>query len=329
MATILFLAHRIPYPPNKGDKLRAYQVLNHWTKQHKVFLGCFIDNAEDWQHRDLVREQCTGAYFARLHPTLALVRASGAFLTNDPLSLPYYWDRGLATWVRRVMATEKPDCAFVYSSVMAQYLGVVSPPTRVLVDFVDVNSEKWAAYAATKTFPARQIYRREARRLLRFDRRVATQADASIFVSEAEAALFRKLAPEARKKVFAISNGIDFDLFLARECWPESELAARRLLCLRAGWITGRMSMRSSGSATPYCQNCGIGSPMLSSRSWAHSPPPLFGRSVTGQASWSRARYPTSAPMWGMRMSWLPPCASDGASRIRCLKAWQWRDQSS
>ena len=47
MATILFLAHRIPYPPNKGDKLRAYQVLNHWTKQHKVLLGCFIDDPED------------------------------------------------------------------------------------------------------------------------------------------------------------------------------------------------------------------------------------------------------------------------------------------
>ena len=81
MATILFLAHRIPYPPNKGDKLRAYQVLNHWTKHHKVFLGCFIDDPEDLEHRDLPQERCAGTYFARLHPKVALTRAFGAFLS--------------------------------------------------------------------------------------------------------------------------------------------------------------------------------------------------------------------------------------------------------
>ena len=143
MATILFLTHRIPYPPNKGDKLRAYQVLNHWTKQHKVYLGCFIDDAEDWQHRDWLCERCTGIHFARLHPKLALMRASGALVTNNPLSLPYYWDEGLATWLTRVVATEKPECAFVFSSVMAQYLiGGEYQPSRLLVDFVDVDFRK-------------------------------------------------------------------------------------------------------------------------------------------------------------------------------------------
>ena len=329
MATILFLAHRIPYPPNKGDKLRAYQVLNHWTKQHKVFLGCFIDDPEDLQHSDLLRERCAGTYFARLHPKLALVRASGAFLTNDPLSLPYYRDRGLARWVRRVMASEKPDCAFVFSSVMAQYLlGAVPRPSRVLVDFVDVDSEKWAEYAATKTFPARQVYRREARQLLRFDRRVARQADASIFVSEPEAALFRKRAPEVQEKVFVIPNGIDSTYFSPENAGLKPELRRQRLLsCSPAGWITGRMSMPWCGLATPCYQDYGIGSRMLPSSSWAHSPPPLFGPSATGPASWSPARYPTSVPMWDMRMSWLPLCALAGASKIRCSRAWRWRDR--
>ena len=81
------------------------------------------------------------------------------------------------------------------------------------MDFVDVDSEKWTAYAATKSFPVRQIYRREARRLLQFDRRVAAEADASIFVSEPEAELFRMLAPEVREKVIAIPNGIDATYF--------------------------------------------------------------------------------------------------------------------
>jgi sugar transferase (PEP-CTERM/EpsH1 system associated) len=251
MATILFLAHRIPYPPNKGDKLRAYQVLNHWTEQHKVFLGCFIDDPEDLQHRDLLHERCAGTYFARLHPKLALVRASGAFLTKAPLSLPYYRDRGLARWVRRVIALENPDTAYVFSSVMAQYIFGREPRfSRVLVDFVDVDSEKWREYAATKTFPARQVYRREARRLLQFDRRVADQADANIFVSEPEAALFRRRAPETQAKVFSIPNGIDASYFSPANAGQQPHVVGRPVIV-----FTGQMDYWPNVDAVVWFSN--------------------------------------------------------------------------
>ena len=224
MATILFLAHRIPYPPNKGDKLRAYQVLNHWTKHHKVFLGCFIDSPDDLSHCDLLRERCAGAYFARLHPARAAMRAFSALLTQGPMCVRYYRDQGLAAWISHIMASERPERVFVFSSAMGQYVLEASRSSRVLVDFVDVDLEKWAAYAAIKRFPARQIYRRESRELLGFDRRLAARADANIFVSEPEAELFRSRAPEVCAKVFAISNGIDFDLLLTGECWCKTEL---------------------------------------------------------------------------------------------------------
>jgi sugar transferase (PEP-CTERM/EpsH1 system associated) len=221
MATILFLVHRIPYPPNKGDKLRAYQILNHWAEHHRVFLGCFIDTPDDLKYRDFLRSRCAGTYFARLHPKLARLRALSAFFTKSALSVPYYQDRGLADWVRRISVSEKPDCVFVYSSPMAQYvLGTIPRPSRLLVDFVDVDSEKWAAYAATKSFPFSSIYRREARRLLQFDRRAAAEADASIFVSEPEAELFRARAPEVSEKVIAIPNGIDASYFAPENAGP-------------------------------------------------------------------------------------------------------------
>ena len=89
-----------------------------------------------------LRERCAGTYFARLHPKLATIRAFSGFLTQSPLSVPYYHHWGLAAWVDRVMASEKPDCVFVYSSVMGQYvLGATPRPSRLLVDFVDVDSE--------------------------------------------------------------------------------------------------------------------------------------------------------------------------------------------
>ena len=251
MATILFLAHRIPYPPNKGDKLRAYQLLNHWTKQHKVLLGCFVDDPEDMQHTDWLRERCALTHFARLRPTVALVRASRAFITGDPLSLPYYRDQGLARWVREIAASEKPDCLFVYSSVMAQYLPQeVSPPSRVVVDFVDVDSEKWSEYAVRKTFPARQVYRREAQQLLRFDRRIALQSDASIFVSEAEAELFRTLAPEAREKVLAIPNGIDATYFSPKNAGVRPDFGGTPVIV-----FTGRMDYWPNVDAVVWFSN--------------------------------------------------------------------------
>ena len=236
MATILFLAHRIPYPPNKGDKLRAYHVLNHWTKKHRVFLGCFIDDPADLQHREVLCEQCAGSYFARLHPKLATMRAFRGFLTHGPLSVAYYHDEGLVAWVGRIIASERPDCIFVFSSVMGQYVLSIPRSARLLVDFVDVDSEKWAAYAATKTFPARQVYRREARELLRFDRQVAARADACIFVSEPEAELFREQAPEVRTKVLAISNGIDSTYFSPKNAGSRPKLTGAPIIV-----FTGQM----------------------------------------------------------------------------------------
>ena len=95
---------------------------------------------------------------------------------------------------------------------------------------------KWAAYAATRNFPLRQIYRREARQLLRFDRAAAARADASIFVSESEADLFRTRAPEVREKVTAISNGIDAIYFSPENAGSKPDLAGHPVLV-----FTGQM----------------------------------------------------------------------------------------
>ena len=240
MATILFLTHRIPYPPNKGDKLRAYQLLKHWTQEHQIFLGCFVEDPDDWRHTEMLRSQCAGAYFARLNSTHALLRSARALINSEPLSVPYYRDRGLAAWVGKVLDTTRPDCAFIFSSAMAQYvLGAEYRPPRVLMDFVDVDLEKWAEYAATETFPMRQIHRREARQLLRHEQRVAGETDASIFVSEPEAALFRKLAPEVQEKMLVIPNGIDSMHFSPENAGQRPEVEGVPLVVF-TGWMDYR-----------------------------------------------------------------------------------------
>ena len=214
MTDILFVCHRIPYPPDKGDKIRSYNILSHLAQSHRIHLGAFIDDPEDWAHVPTLREICVDTHFARITPSWAKVRSLRGFLTGDALNLPYYADRGLRMWVQGVAERVRPQVMMGYSSAIGQFMMPVSPrPPRVIMDFMDVDSDKWRQYADTQPWPMSWVYRRESRRLLDFDRRLARFADANIVVSDQEAALFRGLAPESADKIFGVSNGIDGDYF--------------------------------------------------------------------------------------------------------------------
>jgi len=214
MQELLFLAHRIPYPPNKGDKIRSWNILKYLAGQYRVHLGCFIDDPEDERHRPVLEEICESCFFARLDPRLARLRSLTGLLSGAPLTLPYFSNRRLADWAAGLMRARDIGHVFTFSSSMAQYAtGPEAAAACRVVDYVDVDSDKWRQYAAAKSWPANWIYGRESRTLLQFERRVATESDACLFVSEAEASLFRDLAPESSDKIRALNNGVDFDYF--------------------------------------------------------------------------------------------------------------------
>ncbi len=212
---LLFLAQRIPYPPNKGDKLRSFAVLRHLSQFWDIHLGCFIDDPDDWRHVEALRSYCADLRCVGLNKRWATLRSMRGLLAGQALSEPYFHDSALARWVGATLRDVQPSAAFLYSSVMAQYLPPIrdTPAPRVVMDFVDVDSDKWSQYSRAQPWPMSWLYARESRRLLTYDRAVAARADASVFVSPAEAALFQRLAPEAAPKIHAISNGVDFDQF--------------------------------------------------------------------------------------------------------------------
>ncbi len=214
MGDILFLSQRIPWPPDKGDKIRSWRALSHLAETRRIHLGTFIDDPDDLRHIGFMESVCESVHIARLHPPVARARSLTALLTGAPLSLPYFYDRTLAGWITRSIAKHRIDAVFVFSSAMAQYvLTMKQKPQRFLMDFVDVDSEKFRQYASERGHLSKLVYRREAKKLLAFERKVAAQADASFFVSDAEADLFRQLAPEAAATTFGLSNGIDTDYF--------------------------------------------------------------------------------------------------------------------
>ena len=212
MANILYLVHRLPYPPNKGDKVRSYNLLKHLLKKHQVFLGTFIDDPEDAAHIPMLQGMCAGLHVARIDPRLAKIRSLNGLLAGEPLTLRYYRDAGLQNWVDDTCRFQKIDAAVVFSSAMAQYIeGKQRMP--VLIDFVDVDSAKWTQYAPKHRWPLSWIYRREGRLLLNYERHMAARAARSFLVTDAEVDLFRKLAPECSVRVEAMCNGVDADYF--------------------------------------------------------------------------------------------------------------------
>lgn len=212
MEDLLLLVHRIPYPPNKGDKIRSYNLLKHLARDYRVHLATFVDDADDWQHVPTVEKMCASSHFGSLNPTLARVRSMKALVKNRSLSLDYYRDAGLQRWVDQTIAAHKIDRVLVFSSAMAQFVDHHRNLRRV-VDFVDVDSDKWRQYADKKSWPMSWLYRHEARQLLSYERQVAREYDASLFVSAPEADLFRQLAPESDAKIGFFSNGVDTDYF--------------------------------------------------------------------------------------------------------------------
>jgi sugar transferase (PEP-CTERM/EpsH1 system associated) len=221
MRELLFLAHRIPYPPDKGDKIRSFHLLQHLARRYKVYLGAFIDDARDWSHVEQLKKICSETCFVALHPTRARVRGLAALATGEPMTLPYFRSARLAGWVDDTLGSRRIERALAFSSAMAQYLeGKQARGVRRVLDFVDLDSDKWRQYGERGRGPLRWLYRREAEKLFECERRYAGDFDASLFVSEAEAKLFTARAPEVSGRVRVVMNGVDTEYFSPNRPYP-------------------------------------------------------------------------------------------------------------
>ena len=218
---LLFLCHRIPYPPNKGDKIRSFHLLHHLSQHFDIYLATFVDDPLDWPWVPEVKKFCVDSLFLRLKPSTARVRSLSGLMTGKVLSLPYYHSSEMHSWVRTRVADHGISHLLVFSAAMAQY--VLDPALsfrRKVIDFVDVDSDKWQQYALQKRWPMSWIYRREGSLLLNFERQVARIFDAGLFVSSSEADMFKRLAPESAHKIGYYNNGVNYGYFAPDDSLP-------------------------------------------------------------------------------------------------------------
>jgi sugar transferase (PEP-CTERM/EpsH1 system associated) len=227
MSDILFLSHRIPFPPDRGDKIRSHHVLKRLARLAPVHIATFADDDHD------MSEEVELAVLARsyklIRRTKPLVLAGmQALATGKPVSLTAFHDPQLAEYIEWALATYPISSIYVFSGQMGQYIPE-SFTGRVVVDFVDVDSAKFDAYATKRSVLMRWINSREARLLRHEESRVAKRASASLLISDAEAELFRSRLPDGLReavRVVTLKNGIDSGYFDPAEVSAQQDISA-------------------------------------------------------------------------------------------------------
>lgn len=216
MTNILFLVHRIPYPPNKGDKIRSYHFVKGLAESYQLHIAAFIDDPEDWDYVDKVKELSASTLFIKINPALAKIKSLSGLISKKPLTLPYYQNTQLQKWVDKTIQENNIEKIFIFSSAMAQYIQYYQN-LDIIIDFVDVDSDKWLQYSQKTKWPMSWIYSREAKTLLEFDAKVARLSKKSIFVSQEESKLFQTLVDLDSDKISYVNNGVDIDYFSINE----------------------------------------------------------------------------------------------------------------
>jgi sugar transferase (PEP-CTERM/EpsH1 system associated) len=220
---ILFLAHRLPYPPDKGDKIRSFRELEAMTRHHEVDLFCFYDQSEDCAYFPDVRRYCRELYAEQISWLRSRGRAALACASQRSFTTAFFHSPTMARHIREAASERNYDLVFVYGSSMAPYTDKISRLPRIL-DMVDVDSDKWSQYARHSRRPVSSLWSAEARRLSECEIRWAREFSVTLLSTRAEAELLRQRAPGTRIEV--LENRMDAIYFNPESIEVPPEIAA-------------------------------------------------------------------------------------------------------
>lgn len=207
---VIFLCQRLPWPPDRGDRITTWHFLQHLLDRGaEVHLGCFQEEDRDAEGVTFLRQRCATVVAPRLDRRVQKLTSLRGLLTGEALTLPFFRSRELQRAVRQ-WSQQPPELVYVYSSSMAQY-AMDTPARAKVMQFAELDSDKWRQYATVSGPLGRWIYGREAKRLLAFEEKVARTFSSSLVVSDVEKELFQQRIPGVVPDV--LPNGVDTEHF--------------------------------------------------------------------------------------------------------------------
>jgi sugar transferase (PEP-CTERM/EpsH1 system associated) len=208
---LLYLVHRLPFPPDKGDRIRAYHLIRYLSQRVRVHLACLADEPVPDESLRALEELCARVAAVPVRSS-RWARALSSLARGGTATAGAFYSPGLVRVLREWTVDTRFGVALASSSAMVSYLRrreLAGVPA--VVDLVDVDSQKWFDYAASSRGPRASLYQTEGRRLRNLESSLPSWARAVTLVSEAETELFRSFCPSP--DVHTIPNGVDLDYF--------------------------------------------------------------------------------------------------------------------
>jgi len=208
MRRVLYIAHRLPYPPDKGERVRAFNEIKALSEHFRITIAALVTDHQSPEHADGLRACCEKVIVAPLGHVRGIVRGGLSLLAGRSVTEGYFRSRLLGRLIAQESSREPFDLVMGYSSSMLPY--VLDVPARAhVIDLVDVDSAKWTSYAERSRWPKKWVFRREAAGVRRLEKQAVERCDAALLVSDAEA----KAMDCGGRNVLAVANGVDVEYF--------------------------------------------------------------------------------------------------------------------
>lgn len=206
----------MPFPPNKGDKIRSYNILKYLSSLYVVDLAFLVDDVKDLVHLDELKKNAESVFYDVISPNKKFVAPIFAYISNKPITIPYFYSKNLQSSLDHYFENTMPAAIFCFSSPSAEYIfqskyfPALKTISRLVMDLIDLDSLKWAQYAERSNTIMAYVYTRESRLLEKYEKKIAGIFNSLLLVSEAE----KELCPlMVQKKVSVVPNGVDLISF--------------------------------------------------------------------------------------------------------------------
>ena len=207
---ILYVCHRFPFPPKRGGKIRPFNMIKHLSQRHQVTVASLARSAEEAQAGAGLAEHCERYLMATVREPWQSIRMVARLPTLTPSSMGYFYSVELDRQIQQALARERYDLIFVHCSSVAQYVSQVRDIPKIL-DFGDMDSQKWQIYARIKPLPSSLGYWLEGTKLEREEKRLARQFDLCTCTTKEELNTLNDYATGALTDWFP--NGVDHEYF--------------------------------------------------------------------------------------------------------------------
>lgn len=221
---ILFACHRLPYPPKRGGKIRPFNIIRHFAEQgHRVTVGSLARSDEELEEGQGLRDYCDKLLVGSIGKWSAVAQMVARLPTTAPSTMGYFYSAALHKDMRDEIASGEYDLVFVHCSSASQYMRSQSGIPSIL-DFGDMDSQKWLDYSSFKPQPLALGYWLEGTKLEREERRLAGQFDVCTCTTKAELEFLNGM--EAARYTSWFPNGVDTEFFA-----PDDELYDPNEIC--------------------------------------------------------------------------------------------------